>query len=453
MARPNVFAQIALENDDVVLPEGEDALDVVIEAPVDEAEIANVTGELEEFEDAIETSETAVDQLEEVAEFIEEKQEAGGMTEGEAQAITIATESIMSRFQGAITLKMPGLEGYKATNGRLTQSGYALESVQDKIVDVWRAIKAFVKKWIASAQNWFSAHFSAAGRLEKAGKALEAKANSKKGEVKESTITLPGSVARFLSVEGTGTTANSSVLDRMASDLYRTVNENVAKERLKAIRKAYSVIKVDDIEDKPGLTKTALEEALKNVSTIKGSFFGVSLETAAESDVHSKTERTAVIAGGKGIQVVTRYAPGENTNLTKHVTGITVGLYDTDESGKKFEDEVDMKTWERNEIAKAGRQIAAVGAAIRKAESVAKHDKAEADKAEAELDKISSKLAKKNKTDSTSYKLINNVIRNSSSVITGSLAANKVCISFAMDIARSFLSFGNKSLSEIRIAE
>ncbi len=221
-----------------------EVVDESVKADSEEAAITQTNAELQELEEAVETSEDAANGLEQVQEFVEQKQEEnGGLTEGEAQAVQVATEALLARFHGAIKVKVPSLESFGQS--KATSTSYTLESIGETIKSIWEAIKKWVKKWWEKVYDWFMMHFSFAGRAKKQAVALREKLNQKFGTPEDTTFELSGSARRWLVTQPGQQDAQVDELVKLSKEIYIDKSTKEIKDRNKEINKVIKGVDFD----------------------------------------------------------------------------------------------------------------------------------------------------------------------------------------------------------------
>jgi cell division septum initiation protein DivIVA len=146
MAR-GLFAILEDELSGEIVPENAEQRERVeeLEAQVAQGEVAQSEGEVTEMADAIDDAVTAVEELSEVSDILENSiEENEGLTEDAAAVAEVAVESICNRL-GYKPVKriVPAMESFGATSSRLDATKYALESIKGTAVRVWEAITVF----------------------------------------------------------------------------------------------------------------------------------------------------------------------------------------------------------------------------------------------------------------------------------------------------------------------
>ena len=167
---------------------------VELESSPEEGEVAVVDSEvvedvidLDEDVEGIEAGTEAADKMEEVQELVEDAAEGEGLDEVAAEAIRIAIESICSNV-GANPKSIYSLyaaENFKSASSRKANTVYAAEGVKEFLVDMWKRIKAALKKLWEKAEAFMEKHLTSLGRIKKALEAASKKIGASKGTLKD----------------------------------------------------------------------------------------------------------------------------------------------------------------------------------------------------------------------------------------------------------------------------
>lgn len=451
------FEQISLEADEQPLADGAGAQ--AIEDQEISGQVEAVNAEMQELEQAITTSEDAAEALEQVQEFVEAKQEAnGGLTEGEAEAVQVATEALLSRFGGHIKVKQVSLESFGKEGGRATATSYTLENIGETIKKIWEAIKKWVKDFIAKAKDWFRAHFSAAGMLKKAGTALAEKGRTKVGTPEEK-ITLGGSERKWLSVSSGETDVSKNIkhLEELVSMVFDDKSLTEVKE---AGKEMLENLKNIDLDKKSDVIAQDVANVFNPMMSKLDKFVGSSAATGKSGSAM----KIVVVPGTKGKmlgavtpQLRIQTAQIASGNAFKDVYVSYVLEYAEDKSTDKFGTEKDVKGLSGSEIGNVGEAISVIADAIlNRAKMQSKNDEY-TNKAIAQFDKMSAQLDKMDKTDrakaekgqGNNIKEIKTLIKNSSKILTAGQKMEQVMITYCMTVSRAWLSFGKRSLTNL----
>lgn len=436
-----LFEQISLEADEQPLAEG--AGEQAIEDQQIAGEVEAVNAEMQELEVAITTSEDAAEALEQVQEFVEAKQEKGGLTEGEAEAVQVATEALLSRFGGHVKVKHVSLESFGAANGRATATAYTLENIGETVKKIWEAIKKWVKEFIAKAKDWFAAHFSAAGMLKKAGAALAEKARNKIGTVESGEkFTMSGSERKWLSKNAgdTKVSDNIKLLESLVNDVW---TDKSIKEVQEVTKNALNALKDVDVDLPADKLKAVFEDQFNTPFTNMLNKIGS--QSAAKPAVGSKlvTVGKKELLGAVQLQLRMHSAP--NGVLIAAV--VELGQ---DNTTNKFGQEKDIVPLESNDVAAVGDAISMIAEAILSQNKIKSKEDEYVTKAIAQFDKISTQIDKKNKDGKDAgLKEVQGLIKSSAKMLTAAQKSDQTLITYSMTVARAWLSFGKRSLSVI----
>ena len=158
MAR-GLFAILEDELSSEIVPENAEQQERVeeLEAQVAQGEVVQSEGEVTEMADAIDDAVTAVEELSEVNDILENSiEENEGLTEDAAAVAEVAVESICNRLGYKPTKRIvPAMESFGATSSRLDATKYALESIKGTAIRVWEAIKKFFSDlWTKIKSLW-----------------------------------------------------------------------------------------------------------------------------------------------------------------------------------------------------------------------------------------------------------------------------------------------------------
>jgi hypothetical protein len=139
--------------------------EVAASAPISEAELADaqaadeveaIGSEMDAVNDAVVNGETGAAELEKFEEIVEKSVESGeGMSPETAEAVQVGLETIANRLglpAGASSFRMPSLESFSGTSGRVASSRVALEGIGEMGKKVWNAIKRLAARF---KELWF----------------------------------------------------------------------------------------------------------------------------------------------------------------------------------------------------------------------------------------------------------------------------------------------------------
>lgn len=167
---------LAMEEDTVLAaPEGEmdPALPAEVEAGA--AEVNEHVAEVEDLNTAIEEAEADAETLGEIQETLAESVEGGeGVDETTAEVAEIAVEAICARLGIKSSQKtIPALESFGSKSSRLTATKVAIEGINDRLKQIWEAIKkAFMTVW-QKIKDFFAKFFDNSEKVKKMAEALK----------------------------------------------------------------------------------------------------------------------------------------------------------------------------------------------------------------------------------------------------------------------------------------
>lgn len=439
----------SLEADEQLPAMPEAAVDEVVEVQQENAEIAQDEAEMQDLEEAIETSEDAANGLENVQEFVEQKQEEnGGLTEGEAQAVQVATEALLSRFGGAVKVNMPTMEAFGAANGRAKSTQYTLESIGEKVKEIWEAIKKWVKKWWEKMQDWFNKHFSVAGRMVKQAKALREKLNKKFGTPEDTTWDLTGSERKWLVSDAAKDEADVNGLKALSGTLYKDDSVKALKESNKTLIQSIKALTDASTES---AVKTAIDEIANKgkISKLSASEYA----TLVSSGSH--------VFGGKILGAVTKTAEVNTTDVggKKIVLGAWIS-YKEDGATDAFGDEKSFKTMDRAALVNAINYCETIAEGLLNSKKTAKQDQEDGKKMLEALDKLSVRLEKKTSDTSKAStgatqtagdiaKDALKVVRSGAKIITASETSIANEVRYGTQVCRAWLSFISRCINNL----
>ncbi len=159
-----------------VLPEVEEAATDVEEAATD------IVDQTAAMEDAVDDAETLTDMAEVAADAVEE---GTGIDENTAEVLDIATEAICAKLDLSGGRVVASLESFGSTNSKVAATRIAVESVSDRIKEIWTKVKEFFKNLWSKIVGLYEYITSSATRLQSAAKSLKEKAASIEGSPKQ----------------------------------------------------------------------------------------------------------------------------------------------------------------------------------------------------------------------------------------------------------------------------
>jgi hypothetical protein len=174
MSRKTIFS---LEEDDVSVsdsPELEDA-ETAAEIAEDTAEVQETAGDIGSTDEAIGEAVNESEELDNVAEVLQEGVDSGeGVTEETAAIAEVAVEGVCRRLgltRRAQYRKLISREDFTSKHTRLVQTKIALEEVKGRVAQAWEQFKAFLARMWEAIVEFFT---SIKTKLEKIKDALKA---------------------------------------------------------------------------------------------------------------------------------------------------------------------------------------------------------------------------------------------------------------------------------------
>lgn len=305
-------------NEEVVAEVEETSLDFV-EAPENdlaeaveaEAEVDDMSADLDEAVDTKETLETIHDEM---GKSLDE----GGMSEPEARALEVAVEHLCANIGFSRARKtFPAMEGFADKKDRAHATKVAMEGVADKAKAIGESIMVVIRKIIEAIKTFFQSLFNAAVGLKKRADALAKKAEGMKDAHTADAKIKAGSFVETLEVNGSfkpdSLTANFKT--HSASAALTTDRTAALKEIAPILEKAFSGKDAGSaVVDLIGfVNKLEIGEDTKNKDL-----------DLAEGDDASELKLTF---GQKSIYTVTNAKTGN----VKVMLGSTTGFKKTDE--------------------------------------------------------------------------------------------------------------------------
>lgn len=102
--------------------------------------------------------------LEDVRETVEASLDEGGLDRAGAALVVSSARALMLPLEH--TLPMPGLERFGGRGERIGSTRIALEALQDKINQIWEAIKKAFENLRAKVTNWYKAIFDSVTKIK-----------------------------------------------------------------------------------------------------------------------------------------------------------------------------------------------------------------------------------------------------------------------------------------------
>ena len=276
--------------------------DIVLLGLDDEGE--GLVQDMDELTTAIGVCETTVATLESLHADIASTQEDGGLTQQAATFACAAANAATAPL--GFSMQVPALESFGDEGGRAASTSFTMEGIKETLSKVWNAIKDFVVKYYRKLKDWYNNNLGTAARLEKAAKALEAKADKVKGSPKETNIKIGGAVKQLVKNAATGDIATGAEVGTMLTDLASLV-ETAAKDKNVSSGAEAVVSEVEAIDlSKDGATiTTALGEAITKVNELGGkivSLYGINDAVTGDTRFTDKDVKSSKeLLGGKKV--------------------------------------------------------------------------------------------------------------------------------------------------------
>lgn len=224
--------RLTSEDDVAVLPEEPAADNVETQLLEVEASAGDVADVEEQVEEAAEVAEG----LEAYRDLLRTGMEEGGVSRREAAAIIMAANGMVARLGGS-AIATPGLEHFGSHSQKQEATRIAMESIGDKIKEIWKKILAQLEKayeWIRKHMlNVFAAGPKLVERAQKLAKAVEANTNA---DAKEKKIKR-GALIKELASKSTGadgievdTLANLTGVAKSISEYWPKLAESAGSE-------------------------------------------------------------------------------------------------------------------------------------------------------------------------------------------------------------------------------
>lgn len=132
---------------------------------------------------AIEEAEVVMDELEEDQEVLAEAQESGGMTTREAHILMRKVNNDLARI-GIASARFPATESFGRASSRASSTRLAMESISEKLKQIWKAIIDAIKKSIRWVRDVYNKFFGTFEGLVKRAKAIQERADNTTGSLK-----------------------------------------------------------------------------------------------------------------------------------------------------------------------------------------------------------------------------------------------------------------------------
>lgn len=296
-----IYSMASFESiDDEEVPAGtEDAAALQAEAVVTEQEndIADLTGAIEDLAEG-------ADQMEGVADRMEDSLADGGegyAPEAAAEA-TAALESLYKRI-GLRVKAMPSLESFGGRNSRRSATQYAVEAIKEQIKKVWMSIKKFFKDMWDKLVGFYNSIFDGAIKLKARAKAMAEKIAKETGSIKETSFENKSVVKEF-AIAGVYTKGNELKIIGHTKQALEAANTLFLKGDtvIAGINKMVESIKTKDEQKTRSSFKLAskimtdaIVSSVSGFKTVKGS--GNSAVTNLLNDARYKSAKGFISSG------------------------------------------------------------------------------------------------------------------------------------------------------------
>ncbi len=172
----------------------EEGMDVEMESSPEVAEVADAQmdvapeeAEVAELAEGVDQGTEAADEMEEVQELVEASAEEGeGLDPIAAEAIGLAIKAICSKIGAnpSSVYSMYAGENFSSPSSRKANTVLAAEGIGSFIADMWKRIKAALKKLWEKAKKLWDKLISTLGRTKKALEAMKKKVGKSSGTFK-----------------------------------------------------------------------------------------------------------------------------------------------------------------------------------------------------------------------------------------------------------------------------
>lgn len=211
-----IFVSVESEENDIT-----DTTVVVSSDQTIEDEVAEVTEagiEVIEAEDDVEQLHEIAEGLESIVASLEASIEDGGLDAQAAVFMQHAVNGYTRRVGLEAESFIPSLESFGGASGKAAATTISVESVKDKIKQIWQAIKNAVAKAIQATMNFFAKIFGGFEKLKSRVAGLRAEIKKISNNDKPKTDTIKVSGVHLLATSDTVTTQS------ITSDLTKTAS-------------------------------------------------------------------------------------------------------------------------------------------------------------------------------------------------------------------------------------
>jgi hypothetical protein len=379
------------EDDDLVSYDGNEEEDI---SEIPETDI-DAPSEADLVEGALDEAEQVTDSLEELLYIVKEFKANGGMNKQTAIAVEFAQRAATRGWTSGGN--MPSMESFDGADGRITATGYAIESIMDEIKNIWKKIVAFVKKWMVSISNFWNKHVSDAARLKSKADALYKKAQESKKSVDQTNLDISKKVWESLGRNGAYTIADLNVgLEELTAVVKKTESNKDAEALINArITQAEEAMK--DIVN----YRTNAKIMSKAKSNFKNVFKTVDL-TEVTGNVHLESTATHIYFSGAQVylgnkQVIAELGVSElGEGVVEESFSIAVKKVPGYEESTK--DEHSVTALDSSAIAKLAQNIKTLASSVQNAKTSVVNSNKSAKKLLELGDKLSKQIEKADST-------------------------------------------------------
>ncbi len=195
------------------------------EVEADSAAIAEQVGEIDQFDSAVSEAETDAGTISEIQETLQESVDEGeGVSEATAEVAEIAVEAICARLGMKPGKKtMPSLESFGNKSSRLSATQYAIESMGEKVKQIWdsilKALKMVWEKIQAFLQGFVKNRAKMKEHLQNLKKAVDA------AEENSAAAAITSGAVKAISLGGKADMSTAKAILDSGSELIKVVAE------------------------------------------------------------------------------------------------------------------------------------------------------------------------------------------------------------------------------------
>jgi hypothetical protein len=344
-----------LQDDDVIM-DGDTP--IVDDSFIVNDEVSAAASDVDVLEDAIDQVQDISEGLETIRDNIALCLKNGGMNRQTAEMAKLAIKATEGRW--ARRSNMPSMESFEESGGRMSATGYALEDVKEKLKYYWGKVVTFIKNWIAKIALFINKHASSAGFLSKSAKSLAAKAEKHTGKPGDAIKMSPSQYVKLLKDNSIANIpANLSALVPIIKSGgkggWAIEFVKAATAQIKAFPTETDKIEAWYAEFKSNDTVDTLPAVLSN-SVIKYHSSVDSRYTSGKTEKYYISSESFI---GNKKSLVQFSFNNEDIN-----TGVSCSLINIDDSKKFDNDEYEVASLNKTEIANLCKRVAEVADAI-----------------------------------------------------------------------------------------